>query len=201
STAGVFADVPTSGQWYSQVVYDATELGYMNGYAGTKLFGPNDSITRGQVACVLYNMSGASIDESSSAAYNELFGWDTGFNDVDGKAYYAKAIYWAKSTGVVNGYGDGTFAPDAQITREEFAAMLSNYAENMGDDVEGAEADLSAFGDASQVSDWATEAIEWAVANEVMGNGGFLAPTANITRAEAAAMAVNYQPERPSTIQ
>ncbi|MBM6777864.1 S-layer homology domain-containing protein [Collinsella tanakaei] len=201
STAGVFADVPTSGQWYSQVVYDATELGYMNGYAGTKLFGPNDSITRGQVACVLYNMSGADVDESGSAAYNELFGWDTGFSDVDGKAYYAKAIYWAKSTGVVNGYGDGTFAPDAQITREEFAAMLSNYAENMGDDVEGAEADLSAFGDASQVSDWATEAIEWAVANEVMGNGGFLAPTANITRAEAAAMAVNYQPERPSTIQ
>ncbi|MDN0068779.1 S-layer homology domain-containing protein [Collinsella ihumii] len=200
STAGVFADVPMTGQWYSQVVYDAVKLDYMNGYAGTKLFGPNDSITRGQVACVLYNMSGASIDESNSAAYNELFGWNTGFSDVDGKAYYAKAIYWAKSTGVVNGYGDGTFAPDAQITREEFAAMLSNYAENMGDDIEGAEADLSAFGDASQVSDWATEAIEWAVANEVMGNGGFLAPTANITRAEAAAMAVNYQPEKPSTI-
>ncbi|MDN0070029.1 S-layer homology domain-containing protein [Collinsella ihumii] len=194
---GVFMDVPMAGQWYSQVVYDAVNLGYMNGYSGTKVFGPNDSITRGQVACVLFNMAGGEDAYSENLFWNnEIEGYETGFGDVSGKAYYAQAIAWAKATGVVNGYGDGTFKPDANITREEFAAMLSNYAEKLGDDVEGAEADLSAFGDASQVSDWATEAIEWAVANEVMGNGGFLAPTANITRAEAAAMAVNYQPEK-----
>ncbi|MBM6687654.1 S-layer homology domain-containing protein [Collinsella tanakaei] len=194
---GVFMDVPMSGQWYSQVVYDAVNLGYMNGYSGTKFFGPNDSITRGQVACVLFNMAGGEDSYSEDLFdFSETFGYNTGFSDVNGKAYYGQAIAWAKATGVVNGYGDGTFKPDQAVTREEFAAMLSNYAEKLGDDVDGAEADLSAFDDASQVSDWATEAIEWAVANEVMGNGGFIAPTATITRAEAAAMAVNYQPEK-----
>ncbi|MDN0064898.1 S-layer homology domain-containing protein, partial [Collinsella ihumii] len=194
---GVFMDVPMAGQWYSQVVYDAVNLGYMNGYSGTKFFGPNDSITRGQVACVLFNMAGGSDFYSENLFWNnDIQGYETGFGDVNAKAYYAQAIAWAKATGVVNGYGDGTFKPDQAVTREEFAAMLSNYAEKLGEDVDGAEADLSAFGDASQVSDWATEAVEWAVANEVMGNGGFIAPTATITRAEAAAMSVNYQPEK-----
>ena len=206
SAKKVFSDVANNA-WYSEVVYKAATMtpAYMNGYSGTTMFGPENSITRGEVACVLYNMAGG--DRIYSGAFDDQFQYDdqtgyvTGFSDVDGKMYYAKAIAWAKATGIVNGYGDGTFAPDANITREEFAAMLSNYAAKLGDDVDGAEADLSSFADAGQISDWAEQAVEWAVANEVMGNGGFIAPTNTITRAEVAAMAVNYQPDgAPDTI-
>ena len=102
----------------------------MNGYGGTTTFGPNDALTRGQVAVVLFNMSGAVIpQDETNAHYNTESGWNTGFSDVDGKQYYGQAIYWAKKTGVVgNGYVDGSFRPDQTITREQFAGMLANYA-------------------------------------------------------------------------
>ena len=198
----VFTDV-APGSWYFESVYTAQYYKIMNGYGGTKVFGPASPITRGQVAVVLYNMAvgydatnpSATEDklvDETSLAYNELFGYDTGFSDVDGKAYYAKAIAWAEQAGVVNGYADGTFHADQEVTRQEFACMLANYAELLGEDVQGAEADLSGFADASQVAPFAEESVEWAVANKVMGNGGSIAPGAWISRAEAAAMAVNY---------
>ena len=198
----VFTDVAPDA-WYFESVYTAQYYKIMNGYGGTKVFGPASPITRGQVAVVLYNMAvgydatnpSATKDklvDETSLAYNELFGYDTGFSDVDGKAYYAKAIAWAAQAGVVNGYQDGTFHADQEVTRQEFACMLANYAELLGEDVQGAEADLSGFADASQVAPFAEESIEWAVANKVMGNGGSIAPGAWISRAEAAAMAVNY---------
>ena len=198
SDKGIFLDVPMTGQWYSQVVYDAVNLGYMNGYSGTKMFGAGDSIKRGDVACVLFNMAGGdAFYGDQQFNYNENTGYDTGFGDVNGKAYYGKAIAWAHAAGIINGYGDGTFKPEQTITAEEFAAMLSNYAAKMGDDVEGTDLSvLDAYTDASQVSDWAKQAVAWAVENDVMGNGGFLAPTEDIARERVAAMAVNYQPEK-----
>ncbi|MDN0064718.1 S-layer homology domain-containing protein [Collinsella ihumii] len=198
SDKGIFLDVPMTGQWYSQVVYDAVNLGYMNGYNGTKMFGAGDSIKRGDVACVLFNMAGGdAFYGDQQFNYNENTGYDTGFGDVNGKAYYGKAIAWAHAAGIINGYGDGTFKPEQTITAEEFAAMLSNYAAKMGDDVEGTDLSvLDAYTDASQVSDWAKQAVAWAVENDVMGNGGFLAPTEDIARERVAAMAVNYQPEK-----
>ena len=57
SDAGIFADVPNDA-WYSEVVYTAKKNGYINGYAGTQLFGPERDITRAEVVCILYNMAG-----------------------------------------------------------------------------------------------------------------------------------------------
>lgn len=165
----------------------------MSGYNGKLVFGPTNSITRGEVACVLFNMAGGSKLDVDEGWYNEAIGWKS-FDDVNGKEFYGKAIAWAKNAGVVNGYGDGTFRPDESVTREEFACMLANFAALKGDDVEGADTDLSGFGDSASVSDWALDAVEWAVENGVMGNGGFLAPANSISRAETAAMAVNYMP-------
>ena len=192
----VFTDV-APGSWYFESVYTAQYYKIMNGYSGTKVFGPASPITRGQVAVVLYNMAvgnpnSAELVDETKLSYNEVRGYDTGFDDVDGHAYYAKAIAWAEQAGVVNGYADGTFHADQEVTRQEFACMLANYAELLGEDVQGAEADLSGFADASQVAPFAEESVEWAVANKVMGNGGSIAPGAWISRAEAAAMAVNY---------
>ena len=113
---------------------------------------------------------------------------------MDGHAYYAKAIAWAKASGVVNGY-DGNFRPDDKVTREEFACMLANFAKVKGDFVAPAEGALDSMPDASSVSSWAEESVAWAVENGVMGNGGSVNAAAQISRAEVAAMTVNYQPE------
>ena len=185
-----FADVLPTDWWFAPVT-SASKAGLMNGYADTKLFGSSDQLTRGQVACVLFNMAGASVNETE-LEFNEVEGYLTGFSDVDGKAYYGKAISWAKQAGVVNGYGDGTFRPDANVTREEFAAMLANFAKKYNSFVDvDADKVLGEFSDGASVSDWAEEVVAWAVDSEIMGNGGFIAPTAQITRAEAAAMVVN----------
>ena len=84
----------------------------------------------------------------------------TGFSDVNGHAYYGKVISWAKQAGIVNGYGDGTFRPDANVTREEFAAMLANFAKkyNSFTDVD-ADKVLGEFSDGASVSDWAEEVV------------------------------------------
>ena len=189
-----FADVDASA-WYASVVYKAKELGYVNGLAGTDLFAPGANITRGDVACILFNMAGGD-NVMGDFQYSESAGWITGFDDVDGHAYYAKAIAWAKASGVINGYADGTFKPAQNITRQEFACMLANYAKSMGD-FEAPSADaLDSMPDAGLVADFAEESVAWAVENDVMGNGGSIAPGSAITRAEVAAMAVNYQPEK-----
>ena len=188
----VFNDVKP-GDWFFDVVFDAQANGWMNGYADGVLFGAHDQITRGQVACVLFNMAGADMNETDGS-FNEVFGWKS-FDDVDGKAYYGEAIAWAKQAGVVNGYGDGTFAPDAPVTREELACMLANYAKKVDQadvTVEDADKVLSSMSDGSAVSEWAKGSVAWAVENEIMGNAGFVNAFNDITRAETAAMVVNY---------
>lgn len=192
SDAKFFQDVATTDWFYSEV-NQAAELGYMNGYAGTKFFGPNDKITRGQVAVVLFNMAGGTLG-APDFKYDNNGGYAS-FADVDGSQYYAKAVAWAKAAGVVNGYGDGTFKPESPITREEFAVMLSNYAKVTGSFEVADGSALAELPDASSVSDWAETAVAWAVENGYMGKGGFVNAQSDIIRAEAAAMVVRYQPE------
>ena len=162
----------------------------MNGYNGTKIFGASDSITRAQVACVLFNIAGGKASDYSDK-YTEGQGWKS-FDDVDGTQYYGEALAWAKSAGVVNGYTDGTFRPDQPVTREEFACMLANYAQKVGA-FEAPSADaLSGMPDAAAVSGYAKESVAWAVENKLMGNGGVINPAAEISRAETACMVYNY---------
>ena len=193
SDAKYFLDV-TVNDWFYEPVNKAAELKYMSGYNGTKFFGPSDAISRGQVACVLFNMAGGELG-SADFEYDNNGGFAS-FSDVDGGQYYAKAVAWAKAAGVVNGYDDGTFRPENSITREEFAAMLANYAKKVGNFEASDGSALAALPDADQVSGWAEESVAWAVENGIMGNGGVVNPAAKITRAEAAAMAVNYQPKK-----
>ena len=188
-----FADNVDSSAWYYNEVNKAAELGLMNGYADTNLFGPNDTITRAQVAQVLFNMAGHRADmDLPEGSYNEIYGYAS-FVDVNGKMWYGKAIAWAKAAGIVTGYGDGTFAPESNITREEFATMLARYAQKYGNYTAGSAADFAAYGDASAVDSWAAEYVAWAVKGGYMGkNTNVLTPLANMTRAEAAAMVVRY---------
>ena len=181
-----YADV-SSWQWYRDWVYRAMQLGYMTGKSDTA-FDPEGTLTRAEAVETLYKMAGA------RSVYGEPSGIQTGFTDTSDTDWYAESLSWGKSHGVVSGYPDGSFRPDAPVTREEFAKMLQNYAEKAGRDVTS-RGDLSPYADASRLG-WSRDAVSWAVFNRVMGqNTNVLTPSAPITRAQAAAMAVRFQPD------
>ena len=188
-----FSDVP-AGAWYAGVVNRAADLGFMGGYAGTQFFGPNDTLTRAQLVCVLYNIAtngyNASLDEGTNGIIDAEY---ESFKDVASNKFYSAAIYWAKQTGVVNGYDDGTFKPEKAVSREEAAAMFANFAKVQGEKASAADAAvLAGYPDGAKVSAWAKDSVAWAVDNGIMGNGKTLNPKSDILRAEAAAYAVNY---------
>jgi hypothetical protein len=114
------------------------------------------------------------------------------FSDLPAGTPLAAAASWARDAGVVNGMGDGSFMPDASVTREQIAAMLFRYAGHRGADT-GAKGDLAAFADADGIADWAVEALAWAVGARVingMGDGS-VAPRGTATRAQVAQMLLN----------
>ncbi len=182
---GRFSDVYERG-WYYECIELAASLGFINGYDDGR-FGPYDTLTRGQAACFAANMANADNSVSYSGQYP----------DIAGDEYFANNTAWAKNTGVMNGYQEGTFGPNDSLTREQVACTLFNYArvilgqDTTVTDIDGA---LAAFPDGGDVDDWAREAVAWAVNNHIMGNGGFINPRGNITRAEMAAMVTNLQP-------
>ena len=139
-----FVDVQPD-DWYIDVVKYALENGLMTGVSETE-FAPDLATTRGMVASVLYRLEGGPEAE------------DAGFSDVSADAWYADAVNWAASVGVVAGYGDAFGANDA-ITREQLAAILCNYAAYKGEDVSSGAA-LDGYSDAASVSDWAGESVE-----------------------------------------
>ena len=191
-----FTDV-LPADWYYDYVNKANDNGYVFGIGGTTTFAPNASIIRGDVAVIMYRMAGGKTANEGQTTDDK--GYTTPFTDVDPHAYYAQAIQWAAKAGIVSGYGDGTFAPEQNISREEFACMLAKYAKSQGKFVASDGSDLAALPDAGSVHDWAKENVAWAVEQGLMGSAGYVAPLANITRAEAAKMCVVYQPEKTST--
>ncbi|MBM6779899.1 S-layer homology domain-containing protein [Collinsella tanakaei] len=187
----VFNDV-LNDQWFSEYVYKAAQEGWMNGYAGTDFFGPEDSIKRGDVAVVLYKMAGQPWLTDDEGHKDENGNYDTGFADqVDGM-YYNEAIAWAKAAGIVTGdTGTNMFRAEDTISRQELAVMLGRYAALCKEDVAGAEADLSAYTDAASVADWAEDGVSYLVEAGVMGQDvDVLRPTDPINRAEVATMVV-----------
>ena len=188
-----FLDVE-SPAWYASPLETAKMNKYVNGVGNTGLFSPNADITRADAVCVLYNMAGGKLNADGEFGFSEDDGYVTGFSDVDGHAYFAKALAWAKAAGVANG-SNGQFRPYDKITREEFASLLANFSKVKGDYV-AVDAD-KVLGSATDYSAWAKQNVAWAKANGIMGNNGSaIDGTGNITRAQVAAMAVNYQPEK-----
>ncbi|HIX32236.1 MAG TPA: S-layer homology domain-containing protein [Firmicutes bacterium] len=175
-----FTDVAADA-WY----YDAVEYVYdndlMNGTAPT-VFAPNATLTRGMLATVLWRMEGSPV-----------VNYALPFEDVSADQWYTEAIRWAASVGVVNGTSATTYAPNANITREQLATMLYRYAAYKSGSV-SASASLSGFTDAGSVSDYAADAMEWAVAEEIIGGmtSTTLVPQGSATRAQTATMLMRY---------
>lgn len=169
--------------WYHEGVDYALTNGLMNGVGGGK-FEPDGQLTRAQLVTVLYRAAG---EPDTGKQVNP-------FTDVADDAWYTKAVIWAANNGIVNGVAKNVFAPDASITREQIATMLYRYA-----GAEAAKEDkLSAFPDAAKVSDWAKEALNWAVASGLINgvadaNGtASLEPQATATRAQIATILMRW---------
>lgn len=176
-----FADVqPTD--WYAEAVTYAVENGLFQGTSATT-FAPNANMNRAMLVTVLYRMSG----DSAQA--------DTAFGDVAQNAWYAEAVAWAKTNGIVSGVSADQFAPGQNVTREQMAAILYRYAQYKGLETGADDANLTAFGDANTVSDYALPAMNWAVKNGLISgtSSDALSPNGSATRAQVAAILMRYQ--------
>ena len=172
-----FTDVDTAKWYHLSVDYVLTHK-MMNGVS-SRAFAPNANLTRGMLVQILYNLEG----KPKGTAAN--------FSDVQADAWYAEAVGWAASNKVVTGYADGTFRPNAAVTREQAAAILYRYAQSQGIDVSvGENTNILSYVDVQQASEYAIPALQWAVGAGVLNgkNGGRLAPTGTATRAEIAAI-------------
>ncbi|MCI5993059.1 MAG: S-layer homology domain-containing protein, partial [Clostridiales bacterium] len=115
------------------------------------------------------------------------------FGDVSSGQWYTKAVAWAAENGIVNGYSNGNFGPNDPITREQLATILYRYTKFKSGSVEASRNYLNSFSDAGQVSAYAVEAMNWAVAGGLInGSGDKLMPTARASRAQVAAIIHRY---------
>ncbi len=174
-----FEDVKVE-QWFYEAVKYVYDNELMNGISATE-FNPNGLLTRGTIAQVLFNLEGADADAAAV------------FDDVPADAWFADAVNWAAANNIVTGYGDGTFGPDNNITREQMAAILYRYAQFKGYDV-SAKGDLTAFTDGDNVSEWATDALAWCVGAKLINgrDNGTVDATGTATRAEIAQIFMNF---------
>lgn len=175
-----FTDVGV-GDWFRDAVEYAYGNGLMNGTSATK-FSPSGETTRGMIVTILYRL------EKEPAV-----GKAADFTDVAKDQYYADAVAWAAENGIVNGYGNGKFGPDDNVTREQLAVTLYRYAAYIKADT-SAEGKLDSFRDASQISEYAKEAMKWAVGSGlVTGKGNqTLDPKGSATRAEIATILMRF---------
>ena len=183
-----FSDLEV-GAWYLGYVNDVATQGIITGYTDsdgvTRQFGPEDTLTRGQIATMLWRLAGSPSCSGST------------FKDVASGQFYTTAVEWACQAGVVTGDTDasgnmtGYFRPEDNVTREELATMLYRYAQSAG--FGSNNGSISSFPDAGNVSSWAKQAMAWCNNKGIItGDQGYsparLLPQSNATRAQAAKM-------------
>ncbi|MDD3219260.1 MAG: Ig-like domain-containing protein [Lachnospiraceae bacterium] len=175
-----FSDVNSIDWFYDPVMY-VYDYGYMTGMGGSDRFAPADNISRAQFACILHRMEG-----SPKTEYTDKF------PDVQDKNFYTEAVLWANKNGILNGYSNGNFGPADNITREQIAAMMSNYAKYKKYDVSETN-NLNGFPDKSKVSSFALDSVRWAVgAGLISGDKGNISPQGYASRAQCASIIMRF---------
>ena len=174
-----FSDVADSAWYYDGVVY-AYENGLFSGKTATT-FVPYATMTRGQLATVLWRMAGSPEPKAAAA-----------FTDVASDAYYAKAVAWASENGITSGYTASAFGPDRAINRQQFAYFLYKYAQLQGVETSAAMG-TAGYEDVSSISAYAGEAMTWAVSSGILqGADGKLNPTGTAYRCQVAVFLMRY---------
>lgn len=175
-----FKDI--ASHWAKDDIITAASIGLFKGTTNTT-FSPENAMTRAQLVTVLYRMEGEPKVEGKNP-----------FTDVAANTWYTNAVIWASENEIVKGKAATLFAPNSSITREEFATILYRYAGFKGMDVT-ASSDLSVFTDAGKVSNFAKEAMRWAVGSGLMKgvSADVLRPAGTATRAQGATMLMRFQ--------
>jgi hypothetical protein len=161
---------------YRDAVEWMLSAGLMAGF-GDGTFGPDRTLTRAQLAQILYSAAG----RPAAAA-------DSSLPDVPAQAWYAAPVLWSVQAGISAGYGDGRFGPGDCVTREQLAVMLWRYAGSPTPTLTKLD-----YPDAADASSWAQTALRWAGETGVLDgvSQGSLSPKAQATRAQAAQMIAN----------
>lgn len=176
STTG-FTD--TKGHWAGNAINFVVSEGLFAGTSETS-FSPDSPMTRGMFVTVLGRLAKASASP------------ETKFKDVKSDAYYSGYVTWANKNGIVQGISGTEFAPDNEITREQLAVMLYQYAK--ANNIVLNEGENSSFADETDISSWAKEAVAVMVENGILSgrtNGSF-DPKASATRAEVASVIMRF---------
>lgn len=183
----VFSDI--LNDWYTENVQYVFNNDIMTGIGGTDLFKPGASITKAQVAQILYNLEGHPY-VFSKAVFEEL-------GDVSETEWYADAVAWAYAAGIITGNTSTMeFSPNADITREQLSLMLYRYAQHKGYNTAKAKG-FAGMGNADAVSEWAVDGMKWAVGKGIItgvDKDGMkdLAPKGDATRVQVATMVQRF---------
>ena len=175
-----FSDVSPRDWFYKDVEY-VYEKGIMDGI-DKHTFAPDANLTRGMLVTILYRIEGEPVTRGS-----------TDFTDVEHGRWYTKAVAWAASKDIVNGYGGGKFGPNDPVTREQLTTILYRYTAYKGESTAAFSGNLNRFKDAASVSNYAVDAANWAVGEGLVnGSGDLFMPKSNATRAQVAAIIHRY---------
>ena len=176
-----FEDVTEGEDWFYDAVAYVYENGIMAGTSATT-FEPGMLLDRAMAAQLFYNLEGKPAVTGDSA-----------FTDVTSGHWAVDAITWAAENEVVAGIGGNLYDPDSNVTREQFAQMLYNYAQYKGYDLT-ANGDLTQFPDAGSISGWAETALSWANGNGLINGheNGTIDPKGSTIRAQAASIMANF---------
>ncbi len=170
--------------WFKPYVDYAVEKGLMKGTA-ERSFAPNAPMTRSMLVTVLWRMAGEPGADETASPFGDLT-----------QDWYRLPVAWAYENGVVNGTSDTAFSPDAPVTREQLAAILYRYTAFKDGDVTD-RADISTFPDSDVASDWALDALSWAVGTGLISGTQVegethLDPGGNASRAQVATVLMRY---------
>ena len=167
--------------WYHSYVDYAVAHGLFSG-TSDMTFDPEAAMTRAMLVTVLWRYEG------KPTGYQNSF---SDVNEKDGK-WYIDAVAWAAANGIVGGVGNGKFDPEGNITREQMATILFRYAQKKSVDT-SKRGNLSGFPDNGNISAWAKDTMQWAVAESIInGSDGKLLPLGNATRAQVAAILMRF---------
>lgn len=178
-----FSDVD-AGAWYAEAVIYCREHNLMDG-TGNNRFAPESSLTRAQLATVLYRIEGTPAVTGTDA-----------FTDTADGAWYNDAVLWASQQNLISGYGGGLFGPNDPVSREQMAAIFCRYAGSPAADGAGD------YTDEAEIASYAAAAVDWASVNNIVApaSAGVFAPKSNATRAHIAAALMNYSRSQPAPV-
>ena len=176
NAAITFTDI--TNHWAKESIEFVAARGLLNG-TGNNKFSPDTSMTRGMFVTALGRLAGADVSSYTTSS----------FTDVKAGSYYLGYIEWASKNGIVNGTGNGKFAPDQSISREQMAVIMQNYAKVIGFELPKAHAE-NTFTDNAKIGSYAKDAVKvMQMAGVLAGkSGNKFDPQGTATRAEVSAV-------------